>query len=489
MATVPLFKGDKADNNTDYRDALPVNYYAVIRDIYGQKGYMLNYYGLTEFAQGAGVSRGAVWVAREGIDGVVSIRDPVTGEVISTRTSFDGHYRVSGTSLIKIQDDKTVINLGEIPGTGNVRMSYSLLNLAIVADKKLYYYNLEDGLRQIIDNTANVIDIVWADFRFIATDGEYLFQSAELDEEEFSLLNYTGSDFQPDKITGVGLNEDNELMSFNAFTTEYFYNTGSENFTYTRIPLKAIKTGLIGASAKAEFKDQWFCLTRKTNAQAQFSIIQSGSSTSISSREIEKVLAGYSEIELEDTKIEVFVKDKVTWMIAHLPGLTLAFNESLSKKAGIDYAWTILKTDVVGDATYRAKDAVYDPRFSKWIVGDKRDSTIGYLDDSTCTHYSDIVEGILYTPELHLETLSIDEISIETIPGIAPDNDATVFVSRSDDMRINGTEWTQLYGSNLDYGQNFIVRRLGYVRSNVSLRLRTASRARMSFCKFNLEAS
>lgn len=470
MASIPLFKGDKADNNTDYRDALPVNYYAVIRNIYGQKGYMLNYYGLTEFAQGEGVSRGAIWVARP---------------------QFEGHYRVSGTSLIKIEDDKSITVLGEIPGSDQARLTYSLNNLAIVADNKLYYYNPTDLFREITsdDVVGDPIDIVWADFRFILTDGEFLYQSSELDEEIYEPAAFTGSDFQPDSIAGVGLTEDNELISFNGLTTEYFFNAGNVNFTYTRIQLKAIKTGLIGASAKSEFKDQWFCLTRKINAQPQFSIIQSGSSESISSREIEKVLAGYSDDDLKSTVIEVFVKDKITWMVAHLPSLTLAFNETLAQKAGIDYAWTILKTDVIGDATYRAKDAVYDPRFSKWIVGDKRDSTIGYLDDSTCTHYDNIVEGLLYTPDLNLETLSIDEISIETIPGIAPDNDATVFVSRSDDLRINGSEWTQLYGNNLDYNQNFIVRRLGYVRSNVSLRLRTASRARMSFCKFNLEAS
>ena len=67
MASIPFIKGDKADNNTDYRDALPVNYYAVLRDIYGEQGYMLNYYGLSDFAEGVDVSRGSIWVARTGL--------------------------------------------------------------------------------------------------------------------------------------------------------------------------------------------------------------------------------------------------------------------------------------------------------------------------------------------------------------------------------------------------------------------------------------
>lgn len=469
MASIPLIKGDKADNNTDYRDALPVNYYAVLREIYGEQGYMLNYYGLSDFATGQWVSRGSIWVAR---------------------TGFDGQYRVSGQKLIKIEDNQSVTVLGDITGIDQASLTYSLNNLAIVADGKLYYYNPTDGLRQITDpHVGSPIDIVWADFRFVLTDGEYLFQSSLLDEEEYEPLDFSGSDFQPDKIWGVGLNEDNELIAFNELTTEYFVNSGADNFSYTRIQLKAVKSGIAGTHAKAEYKDKWYALTRRRSTQYQFSVIQSGSSESITSREIEKILAKYSGEQLSKTVVEVFTKDSITWMIAHLPNETLAYNDNIAKAYGVNLAWSILKTDVLGDATYRGKDMVYDPRFSKWCIGDKKDGTIGFLDDSVCTHYGDITEGLLFTPVLSMESLSIDKLEVETIPGISPNNDATVFISRSEDLRVHGQEWTQEYGANLDYNQNFEVRRLGYVRKNVSFKVRTASRSRMAFCKFDIEAS
>lgn len=470
MPSIPLIKGDKADNNTDYRDSLPVNYYAVLRDIYGELGYYINYYGLTEIMQGVGVSRGAIWVARP---------------------ELEGEYRVSGSLLIKVNRDNTYTDLGVITGSGQCSLTYSLNNLAIVSDKNLYYYNPTDGLRLITSSgvVGDIIDIVWADFRFIATDGEYLYQSSELDEEVFDPLDFTGSDFQPDKIIGVALDEDNELIAFNAFTTESFFNVGTDNFTYTRISQKAIKSGIIGTHAKAEYKDQWFCLSRRINTQPQFTIMQSGTSESITSREIEKVLATYTDSQLSTTVIEVFTKDATTWMIAHLPDKTLKFNYTLSKTIGVNLAWSILKTDILGDLTYRGKDVVYNPEYSEWTIGDKRDATIGFLDDSVCTHYNDIVEGLLYTPSIRIESLSINKIEVQTLPGISPDNDATVFISRSDDLRVDGNEWTQLYGNNLDYNQNFEVRRLGYVRKNVSFRIRTASRSRMSFCQFDLDAS
>jgi len=468
---IPLIKGDKVDNNVDYRDALPVNYYAVMKTIKGVEGYMLNYYGLTELAQGEGVSRGAIWVARP---------------------TLEGHYRVSGQSFIRVNDNGSVTVLGEVLGGGQASLTYSLNNIAIVASNRLYYYNKISGLREITSSgvVGDIVDIVWADFRFIATDGEYLYQSSELDEEVFEPAAFVGSDFQPDSVVGVGLDEDNELIAFNSFSTEYFRNIGDENFSYVRIEQKAIKAGIIGTHCKAEHEDQWYCLTRRENTQPQFSIIQSGTWQSITNREIEKVLAEYTDDQLSTTVIEVFTKDATTWMQANLPDKTLMLNVTLMKSVGIDYAWSILKSDVLGDDDFRAKDCLYDPRFSKWIVGDKIDGTIGYLDDSECTHYGDVVEGLLYTPVIHeLETLSINEIRVETIPGIAPSNDATVFISRSDDMRVDGNEWTQLYGDNYDYNQRFIITRLGVVNHDVSFRIRTASRSRMSFCNFNLSAS
>ena len=56
-------------------------------------------------------------------------------------------------------------------------------------------------------------------------------------------------------------------------------------------------------------------------------------------------------------------------------------------------------------------------------------------------------------------------------------------------MRVDGNEWTVTYGGNQDYNQRFTARRLGYVRDAVSFRLRTASRSRMAFCRFDIEAS
>jgi hypothetical protein len=466
---IPLIKGDKVSNNVDYRDALPVNMFAVNREILGSAGYLINWYGLTELATGQGVDRGAIWVSADGIY---------------------GHYRVSGDSLISLASNGAVTVIGAIAGTEQVSMDYSFNNLAIVADGKLYYYNPADGLRIIDDaDVGSPIDLVWVDGYFFLTDGKDIYHSDITNEESFLPLDFGNAQFMPDPSRGLGKNEDNEIIVFGAFSTEYFVNRGSENFAFQRLNQKAQKIGILGTQCKSELSGKWYTISRRKETSASFHIISLGSEQAISSRETDQVLATYSPDALSTSTVDTMMIDNVEFVIYHLPNHTFIFNQTIAETMGIDKAWSILKSDVLGDNTYRGKNLLLDPRNGKWTIGDKSSSTIGYLDRSTCTQYGDIAEWILYTPFVNMETLSINKLEIETIPGIAPDNDATVAVSITQDGRTYSKEYWNLYGTNLDYGQRFYLRNLGYVRDWIGFKFRGASRARMAFSNLDVEAS
>ena len=176
-------------------------------------------------------------------------------------------------------------------------------------------------------------------------------------------------------------------------------------------------------------------------------------------------------------------------ILFRLPRHTILFNESIYKQYGASKAYSLLKTDVQGDRPLRCTNFVRDPRNGKFIVGDSMDGTIGELDRSICTHYDEVVEWILFTPLVKMETLSINELSMETIPGISPNNDATVFISMTYDARNYGKEWSEEYGLNNEYNERFTAYRLGYVRNWVGMKFRGASSSRMAFCYLNIEAS
>ena len=63
-------------------------------------------------------------------------------------------------------------------------------------------------------------------------------------------------------------------------------------------------------------------------------------------------------------------------------------------------------------------NGVFDSNLGKWVYGDKQNSNIGILSDTLFTHYGDMVEWILYTPLFKGESFTVDQLEIETIPGL-----------------------------------------------------------------------
>lgn len=466
---IPLIKGDRVDSKVDYRDALPTNMTVVNHPIKGAAGYMYQWFGLSMYATGFGIDRGARWVSR---------------------STFQGHYRVSGNSFIKVNSGGSVDDLGVIPGFDQARIAFSFNNIAIVASQKLYYYNPTDGLREINDpQVGSPIDIVWADGIFILTDGEDLYHSTIADEELYDPLDFGNAQFRPDPTFGLGLNEDNELIAYGETTTEYFVNQGTDDFTYSRINLKAIKLGILGTHCKIELNGKWYCVSRREETSPSVNVIQGGGFKKISSREIDKVLSSYSSSEFQRVTMDAMEVDAIRFVVIHLPDKTLLFNENTSESMGFSLAWSELKSDVLGDLPFRGKNFVRSSDSSKWIGGDRRNGNIGFLDDSVATHYDEIAEWLLFTPLVRLETLSTDKLEVETIPGVAPADDATLFISDTRDGVWYSNEYIEGYGDNYDYSERLIFRNLGYVEDYISWKLRGASRSRMCFAFLNIEAS
>ena len=473
MVAVTLIKGDKMETGkVDYRDALPVNMFGVPRDTLGSNGYMYQIYGLGLFANGAGVDRGGIWVFAKGLE---------------------GHYRVSGTSLISINMFGVVTTLGTISGEDQCSITYSYNNVIIVGNKQLFYYNPTAGFREITSGgiVGNPIDCIWLQNYVFLTDGTSTYHSNVLDEEVFSVADSAQPEFNPDQVLAIEKNKTNELVIFCSNSVQHQYNIGSDSgYAFASLLSKNSLLGILGTHCKAELKNIYYTLARFEEGAPSCFIYSQSTPQKIASREIEKVLARYTPDELSTTTIDAFTRDAVDLVIYHFPNDTYMFNATIAPILGLDSAWTRLKSDVEGDAPYRGKNIVLDERNGKWLVGDRRNSNIGELSDTLATHYGDIAEWLLFTPFLKLETLSIDQLEIETIPGIVDSaKDATVFVSTNTNGRTYGKEWTQLYGDQWDYSQRFYIRRFGYVRDWIGFKFRGASRSRMAFGLLDIEAS
>lgn len=469
---VTLLKGDKFKaSEVDYRDALPVNMYAVPKPVLGANGYMYQLPGLTSHATGSGIDRGGIWCSAKGLE---------------------GHYRVSGTDLIRIDSLGAVTVLGTVPGTEQVTMDFTFNNVILVADQKLYYYNPTNLFREITDGglVGNPISVVFVANFVVLTDGERLYHSDIQDEESFPATTEVQAEFVPDKTLALKKNEDNELLVFGEFSAEHFiFNSTFVGFAFQPLDRKASKLGVSGSRSVAELEGIWYTVGRREETAPSCYMYAGGSGKRVASREIEQVLKTYTDDALATTTVDCITLDKISLVFIHLPDATYLFNATVAESQGVDNAWSLVKTGVF-DANFRGRNFIRDPRLGKWIAGDKQNSNVGIFDESVATQYGEIAEWLLFSPFLKLETLSIDQLEIETIPGIVNDiEDATVFISRTENGRTYGTEWTQLYGTQWDYNQRFFIRTLGYVRHWMGFKFRGASRNRMAFGLMTVEAS
>lgn len=458
-ALITFVRGDKVGPETDYRDALPVNMYAVNRPMFGAQGYMLQSSGLTHHADVVGIDRGGVWNDR-----------------------FDKHYRVSGERFIEVAADGSATVLGTVPGNGIASLPLSFNTQAVIADGRFFLYDPANGFREVTDpELGSPIDGVWVDGLYFFTDGEFIYHTDPGDEEAIDPLKFATAEFIPDFTYGVAKSEDNKILVFGRYSTEYFVNQATANFQFQRVPSRALKVGIVGTHCKTEVAGTTYILGGRKEEGISVHALGVGSAQAVSTREVDKVLNAYTEADLRDVVMESFEDNGTTMVVVHLPNETLVFNQTIAQSAGLESAWSIYKTDVYGDAPWRARFGVFDNNIGGWVFGDRRTNVLGLLDDTVATQYGDIVEWLLFTPFLYLKQQSIDKLDIETIPGYTGSDDATVFLSLTYNGVTWGREWTELYGGPTDYNKRFEVRRLGYVEDWVGIKLRGATTSRMAF--------
>ena len=463
----PIIKGDKVDAKTDYRDALPVNFTTVSREILGAKGYLLSHAGLTQHATGLGVDRGANWNEKLKI-----------------------HYRVSGQKLISLSAAGVVSDLGSISGIDQASMNaYSSMTQAIVANGNMWLHN-GTTLNQITDpDLGTPIDITWIDGYYFLTDGEFLYHTDITDETSIDPLKFAGSDFSPDPILAVDTTSDNQVIVFNRNSTEFFINRATDNFAFQRIASKAVKAGVVGTHCETELESQFYILGGGKEESVSIHAISAGVYQSIATREIDKVIAQYTEAQLSTAVLETRIEDRDKFIIVRLPNETLLYNATIAREMGLSAAWTIVKTGTA-DVKWRGANGVQDPRIPSWVYGDNQDSRIGLLDNAISTQYGEIAEAYLFSPLLDLESMSINSIELDTIPGHQINTgDTTIALSVTYNGVTYGQEWWALYGEKDNYNTRFIRRAMGYVRDSIGFQFRAASPERLAFSKLVIDYS
>lgn len=460
-----LIKGDSIGVETDYRDALPINMTAVVKQMFGANGYMLQHPGLTKYSEGIGIDRGGLWNERHG-----------------------EHYRVSSGTLIKVDAAGAITALGTVPGLDTASLPYSFNTQGIVADGRFFLYDPANGLVENTDpNLGNPVDATWINGRYFFTDLENIYHTNITDETQIDTLKFATSEFSPDPTLGVGKTFDNKAIAFNRYSTEFFKDIASANFSFTRQENRAIKAGIVGTHCKVEIGNDWYIMGGRKAENVSIHVLNGANIVNVSTREVDKTIAKYTEEQLSISVLEARTVDNYAYLIVHLPAEVLIFNKTIAKAAGKEAAWSILSTGIEKPVQWRGKFGVFEPRLGKWVYGDKRNSNLGILDDTAATQYDELSEWQLNTPFMYFNALSIDEIEVETIPGHSTDDDATVFISLTYDGMTHGFEYRKVYGEPSGFAKRFISYQYGHIDAWVSIKMRGASRSRMAFSRAKLQ--
>jgi len=451
---VPIICGDKIGEGNDYYDAIPVNLIAVMRDIEGSTGYLHSHDGLllgNGFLSGDG-DRGALYNER-----------------------MNRSFRVS-SYLHELAVGSTTQIGTPIPGVEQVSMPYSFNSFLIIGGGNVYRYDGAIFSQMTDPDIGQPIDGAWIDGYYVFIDEEYIYHTDINDETSIDPLKFATAEISPDKNKAVGKTQDDLLVVFGRYTIEYFVNQGNEQFAFTRLNQKALSVGIVGTKCWVEMGGQLYILGGRKEERTSVFAIGTGQSISVTTRTIDSIIASYTEDELSLSKLETRTVYGNQLLYVHLPDDTLVFNSTVAQKLGINSAWSKLESN---GGRWVGINIIYDPKFSSWVCGDYQTGDVYRLDQDSAAQRGLPVDSYFYTPFVPAESMSIDELEINTVGGFSTET-TSMFVSTTRDGAAYSTEYSQELAIPLNYDKRFIVRRLAYVRKKVGFKFRAKHRDKLN---------
>lgn len=412
MAQIPILNGVYADAVGDFRISYPRNLVPVAQENGISKGSLKPPDGIEQIGTGPGVDRGGF--------------------------NWNGTlYRVMGTKLVSVAADGTVTTLGDVGSGGQVTMDNGFDRLAIWSGGRLYYWS-GAALTQVTDpDLGIVIDGRWIAGYYLSTDGTFLIVTDLADPYALNPLKYGSSEADPDPVLAVDELR-NEAYAFNRYSIEVFQNVGGTGFPFQRIDGAQVTRGLIGTHAYSQFLETFAFLGSGRNEAPAVYLMGPGSTTKISTAEIDKVLEQYTETQLSTVVVEARIAKGLQQLLVHLPDVCWVYDHTTSDASG-ERVWYSLDSGVGSQSTYRARNLVWC--FDRWNVGDPTSSAVGKLVDTVSTHYGQMIGWQFGTLIVYNEGRGaiFGSLELVALPGRVPlGADPVIWTSYS----LNGENWS-----------------------------------------------
>jgi hypothetical protein len=456
---VPVLSGIYTNGASDFRRSYPRNLVPVIQLNGISNGYLRPADGIVQFGTGPGIDRGGIeW------NGTL--------------------YRAMGTKLVSVDVFGSVTVLAEIGGTGQVTFDYSVELLAVLSNGTLFYWN-GTTLTQLADDPelGPLIDFCWVDGYFFVTDG-YLLGVTSISDP--TVISYKAtSEADPDSIVSIQKFR-NEVYAVNRHTIELFNNAGlAGDFPFVRVEGAQIQRGGVGTYTSCVYLDAVAFIGGGRNEQTSVWLATGANTVKIATREIDEILANYSEATLAQVVCETRLHDGLNHFYIHLPDRTLVY-DGVSSQIAQQAVWFVLADGLVGNNAYRARNFVY--AYDKWVCADTTTANLGYTVDTISSVWGNTTGWQFETQIFYNEGKGaiFHEMELVALTGrVALGADPSIFASYSADGLTYSVERSIKAGKTGDYFKRLTWMRNGRMADWRTYRFRGTSDAHMSIARLD----
>jgi hypothetical protein len=183
---------------------------------------------------------------------------------------------------------------------GRVRMSFNGTQLTVVdgGGQRIYVYTVATNAFDTV--TTNLIgtpiDVTYQDSYTILTLADGRIQiSAQYDSKTLDALDFATAESNPDGLVR-GIADHGELVLCGENTTEFWGNSGGQDFPYSNIRGATLEWGLAAPSSLVKYNDSLAGLFKNVMGQVQVMMLAGHALKKISSPELDSIINGYSAV-------------------------------------------------------------------------------------------------------------------------------------------------------------------------------------------------
>jgi len=466
MTQVSILSGITGESGVDIKASYPINLVPVPRQSGVSAGYLRTAEGISRFDNGnpAITGRGRASIFWNGVA-----------------------YWVIGEQLCSIQSTGVIEPIGYVGDDGlDAQMTYSFDRLAIASARSLYY--LKGGLLSKVTDLdlGPVISLEWMDGYFVTTDGISIVVTELNDPNKVDPLKYGSSEADPDPVKRV-IKIRQELLAVNRNTIEVFSDVGGAGFPFARNNGAIIEKGAVGTHMACAFDQVLAFVGGGKNEPCSVYLGSGGNATKVATREIEDILATYTEEELAVGTAEYRMHRKHQSLIIGLARHTLVYDAAASIAMETP-VWYQLSSST--DFTKPLQGRHFLFAYNRWLMDDLVEPRIGELRPDIFTQYDVEVGWRFDTVLVFNETKSaiVSSLELTGTPGRAEvGTDPVCFLSWTQDGATWGDERMIKLGKSGQRAKRIAYRPKIKFRDFMSFRYRGANAAIVSFMRLDAE--